>query len=234
LWNRLFAPLVAAGAGAITTDLVAGASFSLPTPPYPGSTLVDIVLGALIGVGSAALALVATAAFHATYPLFKRIANPLLMLTLGGFVLGVLGAIGGPLTLFKGLDQVKELTANAAQYSAANLAMMTVIKTAALVIAATCGFRGGRIFPSVFIGTAFGMCFATLVPSVHEALAISCGVLGIVMVVTRQGWISLFVAAILVPDAGLLPVLVLISLPIWLLVVGRPMMLISRQEAIEA
>src|SRR5262249_55996370 len=123
--------------------------------------------------------------------------------------------------------EVKERTGNAAQYSAGNLAMMTVVKTAALVIAATCGFRGGRIFPSVFIGTAFGMCIAALVPGIHAALAISCGVLGIVMVVTRQGWISLFVAAILVPDAGLLPVLVLISLPVWLLVLGRPQMLLQ-------
>ena len=78
------------------------------------------------------------------------------MTTAGGFLLGILGIVGGPITLFKGLEQMKELTANAGAYSAGGMGWVALVKLAALVIAATCGFRGGRIFPSVFIGVALG------------------------------------------------------------------------------
>ena len=107
-------------------------------------------------------------AFRGTYPLFKRITNPLLAITVGGALLGVLGIVGGPITLFKGLDEMKQLALDASQYTAAGLALVTLVKTAAVVIAGTCGFRGGRIFPSVFIGVAAGLFAGALLPSVHH------------------------------------------------------------------
>ena len=45
LWDRLFAPLVAAGAGALTTDLLEGPSFSLVVEPYPGPQLIHLLHG---------------------------------------------------------------------------------------------------------------------------------------------------------------------------------------------
>jgi H+/Cl- antiporter ClcA len=152
------------------------------------------------------------------------------MITVGGVLLGVLGVIGGTVTLFKGLDEMKELATNAADYTAAGLALVVLVKLAALVIAGTCGFRGGRIFPAVFVGVAVGLCASALVPAIPAALAVSCGVLGIVLAITRQGWLSLFMAAVVVPDLHLLPVLCIVVLPAWLLVTGRPQMLIQAHE----
>jgi cytoskeletal protein RodZ len=51
-----------------------------------------------------------------------------------------------------------------------------------------------------------------------------CAVLGVLLAVTRQGWISLFTAAVLVAQPGVLPLLVLASVPAWLIVTGRPQM----------
>ncbi len=82
---------------------------------------------------------------------------------------------------------------------------MTVVKLAALLVAASCGFRGGRIFPSVFVGTALGLCAHALVPEVHPAVGVSAGVLGLLLAVTRQGWVSLFVAAVLVASPACSP-----------------------------
>lgn len=101
---------------------------------------------------------------------------------------------------------------------------MAVVKMAALVVAATCGFRGGRIFPAVFAGVALGLCAHALVDAVPPALAVACAVLGVVLAVTRQGWLSLFTAAVLVSDLAVLPVLCVAVLPAWLLVTGRPQM----------
>ncbi len=119
------------------------------------------------------------------------------MLPAGGLVLGLLGALGGHLTLFKGLEEIKELTANIGGWSSGELAKLAVVKLVALLVAAACGFRGGRIFPAVFIGAAFGLLTQALVPEVHPAVAISSAVLGVLLATTRQGWISLFTGAVL-------------------------------------
>ena len=43
-------------------------------------------------------------------------------------MLGLLGALGGHLTLFKGLDEVKELSADPEGWSAGQFAAMAVVK----------------------------------------------------------------------------------------------------------
>jgi H+/Cl- antiporter ClcA len=166
-------------------------------------------------------------AFRGVYPLFKLVGNPMLALTIGGVLLGVLGIVGGPITLFKGLDQMKELALDVGQYSAAGLALVTLVKLAAVVIGGTCGFRGGRIFPSVFIGVAAGLFAGALLPFVPPSVTVASAVLGILLAVTRQGWLSLFMAAVVVPEAGLIPLMTLAMLPAWLLVTGKPEMLMK-------
>ena len=84
--------------------------------------------------------------------------RPLLYTTLGGLVLGLLGALlGGPLTLFKGSTQMVELVGRAGEFTGWQLAYIAAVKLAALLVAGTAGFRGGRIFPAVFIGVAVGL-----------------------------------------------------------------------------
>ncbi|MEU6824038.1 ion channel protein [Streptomyces atriruber] len=227
LWDRLFAPLVAAGAGALTTVLVAHPTFRIDVPAYPGARLIDVVSAMVIGSAAAAVGLAAVYAFPLCHRAFRQLGHPVVMLTVGGLVLGALGALGGHLTLFKGLDEMKELTADADAHGAGNLLLLALVKLAALVVAGTCGFRGGRIFPAVFVGVALGMLAHALVAAVPVALAITCAVLGILLATTRQGWLSLFTAAVVVMDMALLPVLCVAALPAWLLVTGRPEMLIE-------
>ena len=101
---------------------------------------------------------------------------------------------------------------------------MTLVKLAALLVAASCGFRGGRIFPAVFVGAALGLCAHALVSGVHPAVGVATGVLGMLLAITRQGWVSLFTAAALVASPTILALLCIASLPAWLLVTGRPQM----------
>ncbi|MER5687145.1 ion channel protein [Streptomyces sp. NPDC002205] len=218
LWDRLFGPLAAAAAGALTMSLLARPSFGLSLPPSPGPHWGDLLHSAVITSAAALLGLAAVYAFPYVHRAFRTLRHPVLMLTCGGLVLGLLGALGGHLTLFKGLDEVKELGADPNGWSAGQFAAMAVVKTAALVTAATCGFRGGRIFPAVFVGVAIGLC-------AHAAVdAVPCAVLGVLLAITRQGWLSLFTAVVLVSDAAVLPLLCVASLPGWLLVTGRPQM----------
>jgi H+/Cl- antiporter ClcA len=230
LWDRLFAPLVAAGAGALTTVLLAEPMLSVQVDPYRGPRTIDAVSAMAVATAAAVVAMAAVYAFPHVHRLFHRLGHPVLMLTAGGLVLGALGALGGQLTLFKGLEQMRELTAHPEDHTAAGLALLALVKLAALVVAASCGFQGGRIFPAVFVGVALGMLAHALVDAVPMALATGAAVLGVLVAVTRQGWLSLFMAAALVADPRLLPLLCMAILPAWLIVTGRPEMQIRDAE----
>ncbi|MBF1958751.1 ion channel protein, partial [Klebsiella pneumoniae] len=104
------------------------------------------------------------------------------------------------------------------------------VKLAALVGAAACGFRGGRIFPAVFVGVALGLMLHEHVDAVPAAITVSCSILGLVLVVTRDAWLSLFMAAVVVPDTTLLPLLCIVMLPAWLLLAGKPMLMAWRND----
>ncbi|MBW5262731.1 chloride channel protein [Streptomyces poriferorum] len=178
LWDRLFGPLAAGAAGALTMTLAAHPSFDLSLPDYTGAHWGDLLSAVVIASAGAVL----------------------------------------------GLAAVKVLAADPDGWSAGGFGGMAVVKTAALLVAAACGFRGGRIFPAVFCGVALGLCAHALVDGVPVALAVTCGVLGILLAITRQGWLSLFTAAVLASDMALLPLLCVATLPAWLLVTGRPLM----------
>ncbi|MEV5611561.1 ion channel protein [Streptomyces sp. NPDC052225] len=228
LWDNLFGPLLAAAAGAMTTTLVASPSFDLGLPPLAEPDWKDVLAAIVVACAGAVLAMAAVYAFPYVHAAFRRLRHPMLMLPLGGLVLGLLGVLGGELTLFKGLEEVKEIAEDPDGRSAGSFALLAVVKLAALLIAASCGFRGGRIFPAVFVGAAFGLFAHALVPGVNPSVGIAAGVLGVLLAVTRSGWVSLFTAAVLVSSPAIIALMCIASLPAWLLVTGRPQMQLSQ------
>ncbi|NWO68342.1 ion channel protein [Escherichia coli] len=229
LWDRLFAPLLAAAAGALTTGLFFHPHFSLPIAHYGQMEMTDILSGAIVAAIAIAAGMVAVWCLPRLHAMMHQMKNPVLVLGIGGFILGILGVIGGPVSLFKGLDEMQQMVANQA-FSTSDYFLLAVIKLAALVVAAASGFRGGRIFPAVFVGVALGLMLHEHVPAVPAAITVSCAILGIVLVVTRDGWLSLFMAAVVVPNTTLLPLLCIVMLPAWLLLAGKPMMMVNRPK----
>lgn len=229
LWDRLFAPLMAAAAGALTTGLFFHPHFSLPIAHYGQMEMTDILSGAIVAAIAIAAGMVAVWCLPRLHAMMHQMKNPVLVLGIGGFILGILGVIGGPVSLFKGLDEMQQMVANQA-FSTSDYFLLAVIKLAALAVAAASGFRGGRIFPAVFVGVALGLMLHEHVPAVPAAITVSCAILGIVLVVTRDGWLSLFMAAVVVPNTTLLPLLCIVMLPAWLLLAGKPMMMVNRPK----
>ncbi|MFE4965416.1 ion channel protein [Streptomyces sp. NPDC056660] len=224
LWDNLFGPLMAAGAGAMTTALVARPALDLGLPAVGRLRWADLLAALVLAPVAALIGILAVYAFPYVHGAFRRLGHPMVALPAGGVVLGLLGTLGGHLTLFKGLAEVAELAKDPTGWSAGQFAVMTVVKLAALLVAAACGFRGGRIFPSVFIGAALGLCAHALVPAVQPSVGVAAGVLGMLLAITRQGWVSLFTASVLVASPTILALLCIASLPAWLLVTGRPKM----------
>ncbi|MFE7898270.1 ion channel protein [Streptomyces sp. NPDC057424] len=224
LWDNVFAPLTAGTAGALTVTLIDHPSFDLNLPSFGRPGWSDLLAAVVVASVGALLGMAAVRAFPCVHGAFRRLRHPMLMLPAGGIVLGALAALGGHLTLFKGIDEIAELAQAPDSRSAGEYALLTVVKLAALLVAASCGFRGGRIFPAVFVGTALGLGAHALVSGVHPSIGVSAAVLGLLLAITRQGWVSLFVAAVLVASPGIIAVLCVASLPAWLLVTGRPQM----------
>lgn len=228
LWDKLFLPLVSAGAGSVTMFLVGGGfGATAPFDPYGAPQAFDLLLGAIVAVAAAAFGLVGIYLFPLVHRAFHALRHPLLYITLGGVVLGVLGMIGGPVTLFKGLEQSEQLLADPGDYPPGQLTVILLVKLAALVVAASAGFRGGRIFPAVFLGVAAGLLGGALLPALPLSLAVACGILGVVLAVARDGWVALFVAVAMVDDVTVLPLLCIIVLPAWLVVTRAREMLIT-------
>lgn len=229
LWDRLFAPLLAAAAGALTTSLFFNPHFSLPIPHYQQMHLIDIFSGAVVAAIAIAVGMIAVWCLPHLHALMHRLKHPVLILGAGGFLLGLLGVVGGPVTLFKGLDEMQQL-AFSQTLTSTDFLLIAIVKLAALLIATACGFRGGRIFPAVFVAVALGLMLHAHVDAVPAAITVSCAILGLVLVVTRDAWLSLFMAAVVVPDTTLLPLLCIVMLPAWLLLAGKPVMMVSRKE----
>ncbi|QPE04438.1 ion channel protein [Microbacterium schleiferi] len=232
LWDKLFLPLVSAATGTVTALVLGGGLGAIGSiAPYTDPRAIDLVSASVIAAVGAAVALVGIIAFKALHPfLRRRMPNPLLLSLAGGLILGGLGALGGPLTLFKGLEQSAQLVALNGSIGWATLLAIVGIKLAALVVAASFGFRGGRVFPAIFLGVAFGMVAHALVPSIPFGLALAGGVLGFTLAIARDGWIALFVAVAMVGDIGILPIMCVAILPTWLVVARAPEMIIEDHQ----
>ena len=191
--------------------------------------IIDIFSGAIVAILAIAIGMVAVWCLPHLHALVHRLKHPVLILGFGGFVLGIIGIVGGPITLFKGLDEMQQLTAGQ-HFGANDYLLFAISKLAALVVAAACGFRGGRIFPAVFVAVALGLMLHAHVEAVPAAITVSCAILGLVLVVTRDAWLSLFMAAVVVPDTTLLPLLCIVMLPAWLLLAGKPTMMVPRKR----
>lgn len=226
LWDKLFLPLLAASSGAVTMSVFTDPQFTLELPAYVTVAPIDLLSASVIAMVAAAIGLAAAAVFPWLHRSFRLLRNPALYITLGGVILGILGAIGGPVTLFKGFTQMGDLVADRADYSTPSLILIVVVKVLALVVSAAAGFRGGRIFPAVFIGVAIGVVTTALIPSIPLAVATAAGVLGMVLALARDGWIALFIAAAVTGSMTILPVICIAILPTWLLVSRGPDMIV--------
>ena len=67
----------------------------------------------------------------------------ILTLGIGGLLLGIVGTIGGPLTLFKGLDEMQQL-AFSQTLTAADFLLIALVKLAAWFLPQPAAFAAGE------------------------------------------------------------------------------------------
>jgi len=103
--------------------------------------------------------------------------------------------------LFSGQDALPELVAHAADYSLGVLFMLIVCKALAYGLSLS-AFRGGPVFPSIFIGAAIGIATAGL-PGMDLAPAIGMGIGAMCATMLRLPLTSALLATLLLGADGL-------------------------------
>jgi H+/Cl- antiporter ClcA len=103
--------------------------------------------------------------------------------------------------LFSGQDALPNLVANAAEYSVATLVVLGLCKMLAYGLSLS-AFRGGPVFPAMFIGAVLGIAMSGL-PGMSLAPAIGMGIGAMCCAMLRLPLTSVLLATVLLGSDGL-------------------------------
>ena len=178
--------LLAAGVGALVfvgLDNWTGlGSFSLAIPDIPSSpapTVAELLWAIVIGVLAAFLGTLIKRAGLLLQPLVQQRQVALtpvvgLLVALSAILFEVVTGKPSSFVLFSGQSALPNLVDNAASWSAGALIMLLVCKSVAYSLSLS-SFRGGPVFPGMFIGAALGILLSQL-PGLSTIAGVGIGI----------------------------------------------------------
>lgn len=116
---------------------------------------------------------------------------------IGGVGLGIVGAFL-PLVLFSGEDQTAELIHNASEIGAVMLIVLAVCKLLVTCFILAAGWKGGYLFPIMFVGVALGLATNQLIPGIPVAVAVAATLGGVVVATLRSPLFAILFTLVLV------------------------------------
>ncbi len=162
--SQVLAIVVAALSAYATECVIAGRGDGYGTIPAGSSfgirdCVSALVVGALAVVVARGLKRTLTALAAVTRRVDGRLPWPLAG-ALFGAALGGLYLVGGPTVEFSGSDGTGVLLQRAPSYTAGALVGLLVVKLLATGWSLASGYRGGLVFPSIYVAVAFGLFVA--------------------------------------------------------------------------
>ena len=178
-------------------------------PAYPGTSVPDLIIAIVVGVVTAALIVAINRSASGLAARRDRgvgdrrigIVVPLLV---GGLVVGLLAQLATAFgvaaedVLFSGQASIPALVS---EYSVVALVVLLLAKAVAYVISLAAGFRGGPIFPAVFLGVGVA-AFAVQLFGTSPTFAVAIGCAAGMAAQTRLVITSMLFAALLVGSGG--------------------------------
>lgn len=189
-------------------------------PPYEGTHVTDLLLAVVVGVVAALVVVVVrTLATRVAGDGRERLGMPVLLVT-GGLAVGVLAVLADALgassqdVLFSGQSSVPTLVA---EDSTSIVFVLLAAKALAFAVCLGCGFRGGFIFPAIFLGIGLAT-LAVIWFDVSPTWAIAAGAAAGMAAMSRLLLSSILFAALLTGTAGLdaVPAAVLAAAAAWI------------------
>ena len=189
-------------------------------PPYNGTHIYDLIVAVVVGIVTAvAITAVRRGARFVAGPGFARLGLPVLLLA-GGLAVGLIAQIASWLgdnsqdVLFSGQSGVPDLTVAT---TTKIVLVYIVAKSLGYAVSMGSGFRGGPVFPAIFIGVAFAE-LAHVWFDVSPTLGVAVGAAAGMAAGTRLLITSTLFAGLLVGHNGLdaIPAAVLAASAAWL------------------
>lgn len=182
-------------------------SLAIPgLPPYDQPDVGQLAWAVVIGVAAAVLGTgVRRIAVIGESRVDRRrlLVTPLLGLAVAGLAIAY-GEITGKSSsevLFSGQSALGPLIENSADYSVGAVVLLVLCKSAAYT-ASLIGFRGGPIFPAMFIGAAGGVALSHL-PGLPVVAGVAMGIGAMATVMLRLPLTSVLLATLLMESEGL-------------------------------
>ena len=212
--------LLAAGIGALIfvgLDAWSGyGTFSLsigPIPHFGSPTGAEFLWAIGIGVAAALLGAVIKRSALALQPVVERrklLLTPALGLVVAGLAIVFFEITGKPSSyvLFSGQSALPTLVQHAATWSAGALVALVLCKGAAYS-ASLSGFRGGPVFPGMFIGAALGIALSHL-PGLPMIAGVGMGIGAMTVAMLGLPLVSVLLASLLLAADGvaLMPLII--------------------------
>ena len=197
-------------------------------PTYDSTSLEDLLVAVAVGIAAGLTVVLVHRGAGAIAALRDRGVGMAALLLAGGLAVGCLAELAELLggdshdVLFSGQAAVPTIVAES---SAGVVVVILLAKAAAYGICLGCGFRGGPVFPAIFIGVALAS-IGVVALDTSPTLAVAVGTAAGMAAATRLLISSLVVAALLVGTGSVdaVPAAVLASAAGWLTVnaLGTP------------
>jgi len=176
-------------------------------PDYPTVRLGDlgwaIVIGLVMALLVAAVRRIGTQV-HARYT-----ARPTLLAPLAGLVVGILAVAFGQITgqapgliLFSGETDTNTVVSQTAAWGIWTLILLLVLKALAYAVSLASAFRGGPVFPALFLGVVGGMLFTELPGHLGSTPAVVAGMAAACAAMLRLPLSAVMLAVFLTGSAG--------------------------------
>lgn len=174
-------------------------------PAYPDLQLVDVAAGIPVAIIVAVLAVVAIGAGQVFRDRVHSGSLPALVVA--ALVIATAAVVVSSVTgqtvetvLFSGQSAIPEVLTIG---SVATLVAIAIGKTIAYAVSLGSGFRGGKIFPAVFLGVAVGVAASLLSDSLSMSALVAAGMAAGTAAVTRLPVTATLLAVLLSASAGL-------------------------------
>jgi H+/Cl- antiporter ClcA len=189
-------------------------------PEYDGTSVADLVIGAGVGLATALVVVAVMGLAHRVGRQRERGWGMPALLVAGGLATGLLAALADLLgassqeVLFSGQVALPDLVE---KDSAGIVLVLLAAKALGYAICLGCGFRGGPVFPAIFLGIALAT-LAVIAFDMSPTAAVAIGAAAGMAAATRLLFASLFLSALLVGIAGLdaVPPAVFAAVAAWL------------------
>jgi chloride channel protein, CIC family len=213
---------------------LAGQAITVPgLPPYTGVHLGDMDEALIVGVVAALVVVAARQLARRVAASERRVGMPLVLVG-GGLAVGLLAQGASWLgadsmdVLFSGQASVPVVVA---ENSVKIVFILIVAKGLAYAVSLGCGFRGGPVFPGIFLGIALAT-LPVIWFDVSPTLAVAVGAAAGMAAVTRMLLTPILFAALLVGHNGLdaVPAAVVAAATAWLVIAALERRRKAREE----